>query len=152
MTKLRLTAVITVLVVPLLLGGCSNQAYGIAALDAKAGPGDVLPGDVELPFPEEIDEATVRLLAENDGRQYFGARSADGVLTCVSVVSIQQEFDVAGCGVTTGPDDTIITVSGPDGKSTRLVRDNADAERLESEGLRRIHQNVYVAKQQMSLR
>lgn len=139
----RITAKKTV---PLVLGGCSmSDDYG--ALETPAGPDDVLPDGVELRFPVEIDEATLRLLVEDGDRKYFGAESSDGAQACVAVFSAEQQFGAfAGCGAAkASPANRIITVGGPDGRTTALVRDNADTERLESEGLRRIHQNVYVA-------
>jgi hypothetical protein len=147
MTKPRLSAAMAILVVPLLLSGCSGDEYGIAALDAPPGPDDVASLGVDLPFPEEIDEATLRLLVEDDGRQYFGAQTADGAQACVAVFSMEQQFGAyVGCGATTSSGNRIVTVSGPDGRSTALVRDNADAERLASDGLRRIHRNVHVSR------
>jgi hypothetical protein len=145
--KLKLSAAVAVLAVPLLLAGCSGDSYSIEALKAPAGPNDVLPEGVNLPFPEEIDEETLRFLAEDGGRQYFGAQSADGAQACIAVLSGDEQFGAyAGCGAAAASSaNRIITVGGPDGKSTTLVRDNADTGRLESEGLRRIHQNVYVA-------
>lgn len=59
MTKLTLSAAIAVLAVPLLLGACSGDGYGIAALEAPAGPNDVLPEGSELRFPVEIDQAYI---------------------------------------------------------------------------------------------
>jgi hypothetical protein len=145
--KLKLSATIAALAVPLLLSGCSGDGYGIAALEAPAGPNDVLPVDTELRFPVEIDEASLRFLVEDGGRQYFGAESADGAQFCMAVFSVDQQFGgYAGCGAAKGSTaNRIITVGGPDGRSTALVLDNADTERLESEGFRGIHQNVYIA-------
>ncbi|MEK0156271.1 hypothetical protein [Arthrobacter oryzae] len=147
MTKLKLSATIALLAVPL-LAGCSSDGYGIAALEAPAGPADVLPEGSELRFPVEINEATLRLLVEDDRRQYFGAESADGADACVAVFSVEQQFGAyAGCGAAKASTaNRITTVGGPDGKTTTLVRDNADTERLASEGFRLIHQNVYVAE------
>lgn len=148
MTKLKLSAAMALLAVPLLLAGCSSDEYDIAALEAPAGHDDVLPSGSELRLPVKIDEGTVRLLVEDDGRQYFGAESADGTDFCVAVFSVEQRFGAfAGCGAAKASTaNRITTVGGPDGKTTTLVRDNADTERLESEGFRRIHQNVYVAE------
>lgn len=147
MTKLKLSAAIAVLAVPMLLGGCSGDSYRISALEAPAGPSDVLP-DTELRFPVRIDEETVRLLVEDDGRQYFAAESVDRAQACVAVFSVEKQFGgYAGCGdAKASTANRIAAVDGPDGKSTTLVRDNADTERLESEGFRRVHQNVYVAQ------
>ena len=147
MKKLRISSAIALLAVPLLLTGCSSDGYGIAALEAPAGPDDVLPAGTELRFPLQIDEASLRLLVEDDDRQYFGAESADGAHFCVAVRSVDQQFGgYAGCGdAKASTANRIITVGGPDGKSTTLVRDNANTERLENEGLKRIHQNVYIA-------
>lgn len=147
MAKFTLTAGIAVLAVPLLLAGCSGDSYSIAALKAPAGPNDVLPEGVNLPFPLKIDEESLRFLAEDGGRQYFAAESVDGAEACIAVLSVDQQFGgYVGCGAAAASSaNRIITVGGPDGKSTTLVRDNANTGRLESEGLRRIHQNVYVA-------
>ncbi len=147
MTKLKLSAAIAVLAVPLLLGGCSGDTYGVAALESAAGPADEVPADVDLSFPEGINEATLRLLAEDKGRQYFGARSEDGAQACLAVVPLDRQVGwYAGCGATTSSANRILTVGGPDGSSATLVRDNADTERLKSEGFRSIHKNVYVAR------
>lgn len=147
MRKLKLLTAIALVAFPLLLAGCSSDGYGIAALEAPAGPEDVLPKGSELPFPVQINDATLRLLVEDDGRQYFGAESADGVDACVAVFSVEQQFGAyAGCGAAkASAANRITTVGGLDGKTTTLVRDNADTERLAAEGFRRIHQNVYVA-------
>lgn len=147
MTKLKLSAAIAVLAVPLLLGGCANDGYGIEALKAPAGSKDVIPEGVNVSFHEEMDATTLRLLVEDDGRQYFAAQSADGAQACVAVFYVdQQRRGYGGCGAAAASSaNRIVTVGGSDGRSTALVRDNADRDRLESEGLRRIHQNVYVA-------
>lgn len=144
MTKLKISMAGAALAVPLLLSGCSADGYGIKALEATAGPEDVLPDGVNVNAVGDFDRTTVRLLVEDDGRKYYGGQNTDGSEACVAVVPENHEWYV-GCGALTSADNRIITVSGPDGKPVALVRDNADAERLESEGLRRIHQNLYVA-------
>lgn len=148
MIKLKLTSTIALLTVPLLLGGCASNGYGIAALKAPAGPKDVAPEDVNLPFLEQVDAATLRFLVEDDGRQYFAAQSTDGAQACLAVFHVDQQVtDYAGCGVAVGSSSNrIVTVSGQDRRSAVLVRDNADTAQLESEGLRRVHQNVYVGE------
>jgi len=147
MKKLRISSAIALLALPLLLAGCSSDGYGIAALEAPAGPDDVVPAGAGLRFPVEIDESTLRFFVEDDGRQYFGAESADGADLCVAVFPVEQPSGAyAGCGAAQASTaNRIITVGGPDGKSTTLVRDNADTERLAKDGLKRIHQNVYLA-------
>jgi hypothetical protein len=144
MRKLKLSAAVAVLAVPLLLSGCSGDSYGIAALESPAGPSDVIPQSGNLPFPVEIDGKTLRLLVEEGGRQYFGAQSADGSQACVAVLPMDQDLGAyAGCGeAAASTENRIITVGGPDGKSTTLVRGNAYTQRLESESLRQIHKNV----------
>ncbi|TQS87800.1 hypothetical protein EU811_22115 [Arthrobacter sp. TS-15] len=148
MMKLKLTATIALLTVPLLLGGCASNGYGIAALKAPAGPKDVVPEDVKLPFLEQVDATTLRFLVEEDGRQYFAAQSTDGAQACLAVFHLDQQItDYAGCAVAAGSSSNkIVTVSGTDRRPAALVRDNADTAQLESEGLRRIHQNVYVGE------
>lgn len=102
-TKLRLSTTIAVLAVPLLLGGCANDGYGIEALKAPAGPEDVVPEGVNLPFLEEIDASTLRFLVEDDGRQYFAAQSADGAMACVAVFYVDQQLGgYGGCGAAVG--------------------------------------------------
>ncbi len=144
--KRKLTATIALLTAPFLLVGCASDGYGIAALKVPAGPKDVIPEGVNLPFLEQVDAATLRFLAEDDGRQYFAAQSTDGAQACLAVLHVDQQVtDYAGCAVAAGSSSNrIVTVSGQDRRSAVLVRDNADTAQLESEGLKRVHQNVYV--------
>ncbi|WP_045729349.1 hypothetical protein [Pseudarthrobacter chlorophenolicus] len=144
--KLKPAATVAVLTVPLLLGGCASDGYGIDALKAPAGPEDVLPYDAN--FLEQVDPATLRFLVEDDGRKFFAAQSSDGAQACLAVVNVNQRVtDYAGCAVAAGSSSNkIVTVSGTDKRPAVLVPDYADAVQLESEGLRRIHQNVYVGQ------
>ncbi|MDQ1054882.1 hypothetical protein QE394_002810 [Arthrobacter sp. SORGH_AS 212] len=144
MMKLKPAATLAALTVPLLLGGCASDGYGIDALKAPAGPEDAFPADAG--FLEQVDPTTLRFLVEDGGRKFFAAQSSDGAQACLAVVNVDQQVtDYAGCGVAAGSSSNkIVTVSGSDRRPAALVPDYADAVQLESEGLRRIHQNVYV--------
>jgi len=85
---------------------------------------------------------------EDDGRKFFAAQSSDGAQACLAVVNVNQQVtDYAGCAAAAGSSSNkIVTVSGTDKRPAVLVPDYADAVQLESEGLRRIHQNVYVSQ------
>ncbi|KNH16105.1 hypothetical protein ACU18_14740 [Arthrobacter sp. ZBG10] len=146
--KLKPAAAMAILTVPLLLGGCAGDGSGIAALTTPAGPEDELPSDAHFQFPEHIDATTLRFLVEDNGRQFFAAQSTDGAQACLAVVNADGHVtDYAGCAAAAGSSSNkIVTVTGSDRRPAVLVRDNADAAQLESEGLKRVHQNVYVGK------
>ncbi|WP_426764020.1 hypothetical protein ACP3TD_16270 [Pseudarthrobacter sp. 1G09] len=144
--KLKDAATVAVLAAPLLLGGCASDGYGLDALKAPAGPEDTFPYDAN--FLEQVDRTTLRFLVEDDGRKFFAAQSSDGAQACLAVVNVNQQVtDYAGCAAAAGSSSNkIVTVSGTDKRPAVLVPDYADAVQLESEGLRRIHQNVYVSQ------
>ncbi|WP_193343058.1 hypothetical protein [Pseudarthrobacter sp. AB1] len=147
MKKFGLLPAVAILAIPMVLGGCAEDKYGIAALDEQAGSEDVRPGAEPFTFPKEINDSTLRLLVEDDGRKYFGAESADGKDACVAVYFVEgQPGTYSGCGAYFGAGERLTQFSGQDGRATILVQDNVDTKRLESEGFRRIHQNVYVSR------
>lgn len=146
MMKRQPAATVALLAVPLLLGGCASDGYGIDALKAPAGPEDAFPYDAN--FLEQVDPTTLRFLVEDEGRKFYAAQSTDGAQACLAVVNVNQQVsDYAGCAAAAGSSSNrIVTVSGTDKRPAVLVPDYADAVQLESEGLRRIHQNVYLGQ------
>ncbi|MFC9770316.1 MULTISPECIES: hypothetical protein [unclassified Pseudarthrobacter] len=111
-----------------------------------AGPEDAFPYDAN--FLEQVDPTTLRFLVEDAGRKFYAVQSTDGAQACLAVVNVNQQVsDYAGCAAAAGSSSNrIVTVSGTDKRPAVLVPDYADAVQLESEGLRRIHQNVYLGQ------
>lgn len=139
--KLSMIAVLAAAVVS--MTGCSGE-QGLKALDRPATDRDTLPSVVVMGSANKTLTDSFRLLAENDGYSYYVGQDVKQSVSCLVVVPAGDETAwAAACGdLSQG---THILALGLDkGRlNVRLVGDDADTKKLESEGATRIHQNIY---------
>ncbi len=126
----------------LLLTGCSDQA-GLKALERTATPEDTLPATVNL--STEMNRDSSRLLATQDGVQFFGIQSGDASTTCVAVVPPGEDpaWQV-GCGDTRGSGEITKISSVNTQLSTILLGDDFDTGKLEP-GWTKIADNILIS-------
>ncbi|WP_026555016.1 hypothetical protein [Arthrobacter sp. 35W] len=145
MTMKSIQLFTTALCAVLLLGGCSGQV-GLKALDRAPTAEDVLPAGVAFPEgPQSPNPDSVRLLAANDGVQYYAAENDDATVACIAVVPPGDMPPwIVGCG-SSNSSGQIIEVGGPGGRwSATLVRDDYDTRKLESSGWTRLTDNLLI--------
>lgn len=133
----------------LLATGCApaSGSAGFAALDRDATAEDVLPEGVVMGPVEGTDIERVRLLTEHDGIRYFGGRSIDGTVTCVSAVIDRTPMNwVTACGGAPNFHRETVTTSLNGVITVVLVGDNVDTSKFIEDGLQPIHDNLLIAK------
>lgn len=133
----------------LLITGCApaSGSAGLVALDRDATAEDVLPEGVVMGPLEGTDIERVRLLTEHEGIRYFGGRSSDGTVTCVSAVIDQTPMNwISGCGGPPNSHREIVTVSLNGVITVALIGDNVDTSKFIEDGLQPIHDNLLIAK------
>ena len=142
--RYRKLSAVAVLAAAVVVGGCSGQ-QGLKALDRPATDRDALPsGVVVMDGANTTLTDSFRLLAEQDGYSYYVGQDVGQSLSCLAVVPAGDEPAWgAVCGDLTHGDH-IVGLSLDNGRlNVRLVGDDADTKKLESEGATRVHQNIY---------
>ena len=128
----------------LVFTGCSAE-QGLKALDRPATDRDALPnGVVVMAGADKTLTDSFRLLAEKDGYSYYVGQNVKERVSCLAVVPAgDQPAWGAVCGDLSRADH-ILGLGLDNGRlNVRLVGDDADTKKLESEGATRIHQNIY---------
>lgn len=126
----------------LALSACSSYS-GITAVQRAAEARDDLPAEVRSVNPDMPSD--YRLLAEDARVKYFAAESPDHKTACIAVYPVD-EPDQWTIGCADGIEDIreIVTVSHIGQPTAKLVTTGFDTRTLESEGWRKVHENVLV--------
>ncbi|PTT69986.1 hypothetical protein [Arthrobacter sp. HMWF013] len=126
----------------LALTACSSYS-GITAVQRASEARDDLPVEVRSVNPDMPSD--YRLLTEDAGVKYFAAESPDHKTACIAVYPVD-EPDQWTIGCADGIEDVreIVTVSHIGQPTAKLVTTGFDTRTLESEGWRKIHENVLV--------
>lgn len=136
-----MTAAAAVLSLPLLTG-CSGYS-GIAAVQRTAEAKDDLPASVRNVNPDLPSD--FRFLAEDANVKYFAAESPDHTTACIAVYPVDKPDQwVTGCSGGITGEREIVTSSHTGQPTVKLVTTGFDTRSLESEGWRKIHDNVLV--------
>jgi hypothetical protein len=136
---LTITAIGAVL---LALTACSSYS-GITAAHRTAEAKDDLPAGIRLAGPDMPSD--FRLLREDSGVKYFVAESSDYKTACIAVYPVDKSDQwIAGCSDGITGDREVVTVSHIGQATTKLVTTGFDTRGLESEGWRKIHDNILV--------
>jgi hypothetical protein len=126
------------------LTGCSGD-QGLKALDRPATDRDTLPsGVVVMGGADQTMTDSFRLLAEKDGYSYYVGQNVKERVSCLAVVPAADQLAWASVCGDLSQGDHILGLGLDNGRlNVRLVGDQADTKKLESEGATRIHQNIY---------
>jgi hypothetical protein len=139
--ELMTTAFVAALLV---LTGCSNYS-GITAVQRTAEAKDDLPAEVQSLDPKMPSD--FRFLTEDAGVKYFAAESSDHASACILVYPVDKPDQwVTGCSDRITGDREIVTVGHIGQPTAKLVTTGFDTRALESEGWRKVHDNVLVSK------
>ena len=126
----------------LLMTGCSSYS-GIAAVQRSAEAKDELPAQIRTVNPNMPTD--FRFLTEDAGVKYFAAESADHTTACIAVYPVENPNQWGtGCSGGITSDREIVTVSHIGQPTVKLVTTGFDARNLESNGWRKVHDNVLV--------
>jgi hypothetical protein len=136
------TAAVTAGVALLALTGCSSYP-GITAVHRAARPQDDLPAEILNQDPDLPSD--FRFLTEDSGVKYFASESPDFTTACIAVYPVDEPDQwVTGCSDGIKGEREVVTVSHIGQPTTKLVTTGFDTRALESEGWRKIRDNVLV--------
>lgn len=140
--KYRVLAAAGVVATLMALTACSNYS-GITALQRASEARDELPVEIRNANPDMPSD--YRLLTEDAGVKYFAAESPDHTTACIAVYPVD-EPDQWTIGCADGIEDVreVVTVSHIGQPTAKLVTTGFDTRVLESEGWRKVHENVLV--------
>ena len=140
--KYRTLQAATAGAVLLALTGCSSYS-GIAAVQRTAEAKDDLPAEIGSVNPNL--PSGFRFLTEDAGVKYYAAESPDHATACIAVYAIDKPDQwFAGCSDGITDDREVVTISHIGQPTVKLVTTGFDTRALESEGWRKIHDNVLV--------
>ena len=126
----------------LALTGCSSYS-GIAAVQRTAEAKDDLPAEIGSVNPNLPSD--FRFLTEDAGVKYYAAESSDHATACVAVYPVDKTDQwFTGCSEGITGEREIVTVGHIGQPTVKLVTTGYDTRGLESEGWRKIHDNVLV--------
>ncbi|MDQ0028787.1 hypothetical protein [Arthrobacter bambusae] len=126
----------------LALTGCSSYS-GIAAVQRTAEAKDDLPAEIGRVNPQL--PSGIRLLTEDAGVKYYAAESSDHTTACIAVYPIDKPDQwFTGCSDGIDSDREIVTISHIGQPTVKLVTTGFDTRALESDGWRKVHDNVLV--------
>ncbi|MFF5791850.1 hypothetical protein ACFY5D_07375 [Paeniglutamicibacter sp. NPDC012692] len=133
----------------LALGGCSahSAASSLSSLERQATDDDRLPDGLGRAWtPEELDQASVRLLATTSGNRIFAGYAKDKSEVCAVYLPARPDQGwFGGCSALDDPDPQLLYMSGIGyNQSMIVVRDNADTRDLESTGWTKVGENTLV--------
>lgn len=132
----------TVVAALLALTGCSSYS-GITAVQMTAEAKDDLPAEIGSVNPNL--PAGFRFLTEDSGVKYYAAESSDHTTACIAVYPIEQTDQwFTGCSDGITGEREVVTISHIGQPTVKLVTTGFDTRALESEGWRKIHDNVLV--------
>ena len=124
------------------LAGCSSYP-GIAAVHRAAEPRDDLPA--EIVNANQDQPSNFRLLVEQSGVKYFASESEDYMSACIAAYPIDepQQWTLAcSSGITNERE--IVTSSHIGQPTVKFVTTGFDTRALETEGWKKIHDNILV--------
>ncbi|WP_232084897.1 hypothetical protein [Arthrobacter sp. SO5] len=124
------------------LAGCSSYP-GIAAVHRVAEARDDLPAEIVRADADQ--PSNFRLLVEQSGVKYFVSESDDYMSACIAAYPIDepQQWTLACSGGITNERE-IVTSSHIGQPTVKLVTTGFDTRTLETEGWKKIHENVLV--------
>ncbi|MBT2514966.1 hypothetical protein [Arthrobacter sp. ISL-30] len=128
----------------LLLTGCSSYE-GMEAFHREATSEDELPPEIKLGPEGDPSRDNFRLLSEHEGVKYYAGESDNFLTACLVVFPEDKPTQwIASCSQGVTGQREILTATGPDGSTTKLVTTGFDTKGLEAAGWRKIHENVLV--------
>ncbi|WP_146617536.1 hypothetical protein [Arthrobacter globiformis] len=134
---------IAAVLVGLLLTGCSAPSE-LKALDRPATADDRLPDGVQV---SDVDNPeNVRLLVVDDGVKYFAVTKKESHAACLIVVPTATPPMWGSSCSSPVSDGEIVKVDVRGAGSTMLVTDGYDTNQLQSEGWKKVHDNLLVAR------
>jgi hypothetical protein len=140
--KYRVLTTAAATVALLLVTGCSNYS-GIPAVQRTAEAKDKLPAEIGSVNPDMPSD--FRLLAVDAGVKYLASESSDHTTACIAVYPVDKPDQwITGCSDGITGDREIVTVSHIGQPTVKLVTTGFDTRALESEGWRKVHDNVLV--------
>ena len=140
--KCRVLTATGVVAILLALTACSNYS-GMTAVQRASESRDELPAEIRNANPDMPSD--YRFLAEDAGVSYFAAESPDHTTACIAVYPVDKPDQwTVGCADGIKDDREVVTVSHIGQPTAKLVTTGFDTRALESEGWRKVHENVLV--------